>query len=242
RGLAALASGEAEALAASTRAVPDRASTPPRPGDVIEYTVTGLNLTPGSAWQAAELKDAIDARLSFDAKSVEIASNYATHSDRYDLGTAAFYSGFDWDALGWADVEPSDFSYVAPTLTKGIGTVYGGQSTSVRFRATVGENEGLGDRPEGGRLPEITNEPGGSGGYGKDEDDLAPGEDPVPPEALVPDADIVVVGTGDKDPDTGKFPPDEPTPVLPKDPAAADIQTTVKVELKEHTEEHDGDR
>ncbi|MCI9494245.1 MAG: DUF11 domain-containing protein [Adlercreutzia mucosicola] len=242
RGLAALASGEAEALAASTRAVPDRASTPPRPGDVIEYTVTGLNLTPGSAWQAAELKDAIDARLSFDAKSVEIASNYATHSDRYDLGTAAFYSGFNWDGLGWTDVEPSDFSYVAPTLTKGIGTVYGGQSTSVRFRAKVMENEGLGDRPEGGKLPEITNEPGGSGGYGKDEDDLAPGEDPVPPEALVPDADIVVVGAGDKDPETGKFPPDDPTPVLPKDPPAADIQTTVKVELKEHTEEHDGDR
>ena len=163
RGLAALAAGESEAFAASTRTAPDRASTPPRPGDVIEYTVTGLNLTPGSAWQAAELKDAIDARLAFDAQSVEIASNYATHSDKYDLGTAAFYNGFNWDGLGWADVKPSDFSYVAPTLTKGIGTVYGGQSTSVRFRATVGENEGLGDRPEDGKLPEITNEPGGLG-------------------------------------------------------------------------------
>uniref|UniRef100_UPI0026765EBD hypothetical protein n=1 Tax=uncultured Adlercreutzia sp. TaxID=875803 RepID=UPI0026765EBD len=204
RGLAAIAAGEGDAGLAPLADASDRASTPPRPGDVIEYTVTGLNLTPGSAWQAAELKDAIDARLSFDADSVEIASNYATHSDKYDLGTASFYEGFDWDGLAWADVEPSDFSYVAPTLTKGVGTVYGGQSTSVRFRATVGEDQGLGDRPgEDGKLPEITNEPAGSGGYGKDEDDLAPGEEAVPPEKLQPDVDIVVVGEGDKDPETG---------------------------------------
>ncbi len=240
RGLAAVAGGDAAAFA--SRAAADRASTPPRPGDVLEYTVTGLNLTPGSAWQAAELKDMIDAKLSFDAESVEIAPNYATHSDAYDLGTAAFYRDFDWDDLDWSDVNRDDFSYVAPTLTKGIGTVYGGQSTSVRFQATVGENEGLGDRPEDGKLPEISNEPSGTGGFGKDEGDLAPGEKPQPPNPLDPAADIEIVGDGDRDPDTGKFPDPEPTPVLPKDPAAADIQTTVKVELKEHREEHDGDR
>ncbi|WP_302964072.1 hypothetical protein [uncultured Adlercreutzia sp.] len=220
-----------------------RADAPPRPGDVIEYTVTGLNLTPGSAWQGAELVDAIDARLAFDADSVEIARNYATHSDKYDLGTPAFYSGFDWDGLDWTDVKQGDYAFSASTLTKGIGTVYGGQSTSVRFRATVGEDQGLGDRPgEDGKLPEIGNEPAGSGGYGKDEADLAPGEEAVPPEKLVPDVDIVVVGEGDKDPETGKFPDPEPTPVLPKDPTAADIVTTVKVEQKEKGEDHGDDR
>ena len=141
-------------------------------------SVTGLNLTPGSAWQAAELKDAIDQKLSFNSRSVEIAPNYATHSDRYNLGTAAFYRGFDWDGLGWSEVSPTatganGFTYVAPTLTKGIGTVYGGQSTSVRFQATVGEDQGLGDRPgEDGKLPELTNEPEGAGSFGKPEGEL----------------------------------------------------------------------
>ncbi|WP_302964075.1 hypothetical protein [uncultured Adlercreutzia sp.] len=243
RGAAALAAGEGEAFASAARSSAGRSHTPPRPGDVIEYTVTGLNLTPGSAWQGAELADAIDSKLAFDADSVEIAANYATRTDKStSLGSDAFYEGFDWDGLAWSDVKQGDFSYVAPTLTKGVGTVYGGQSTSVRFCATVSEDEGLGDRPEDGKLPEITNEPAGSGGYGKDEADLAPGEEAVPPTKLVPDVDIVVVGEGDKDPETGKFPPDEPTPVLPKDPAAADIVTTVTVEQKEKGDDHGDDR
>ncbi|WP_302964078.1 hypothetical protein [uncultured Adlercreutzia sp.] len=242
RGLAALAAGEGEAFAASARTASDRSATPPRPGDVIEYTVTGLNLTPGSAWQAAELADAIDSKLAFDAESVEIAANYPTHSDKYDLGTAAFYEGFDWDGLAWSDVAKGDYTFSAPTLTKGVGTVYGGQSTSVRFRAAVAEDQDLGKRPEDGKLPEIGNEPAGSGGYGKDEEDLKPGEEAVPPTDLVPGVDIVVVGDGDPDPATGEFPDPEPTPVLPKDPAAGSISTTVKVEQKEHREEHGDDR
>ncbi len=247
RGLEAVASGNAASFAA-TRAAADRADTPPRPGDVLEYTVTGLNLTPGSAWQAAELKDAIDQKLSFDSQSVEIAPNYATHSDRYNLGTAAFYQNFDWDGLGWSEVSPTatgadGFSYVAPTLTKGIGTVYGGQSTSVRFRATVGEDQGLGDRPgEDGKLPELTNEPEGAGSFGKPEGDLKPGETPTDPKPLDPVADIEIIGDGDPDPETGAFPKPEPTPVLPKDPAAGHIVTTVKVESKEKGEDHDDDR
>ncbi|MCR2027345.1 hypothetical protein [Adlercreutzia muris] len=253
RGLAAVASGDAAAFAA--RATDGRASTPPRPGDVLEYTVTGLNLTPGSAWQAAELKDMIDAKLSFDAKSVEIAPNYATRTDKStSLGTAAFYDGFDWDdpSLGWKAVDRGgadgyEFDDGTSTLTKGIGSVYGGQSTSVRFQATVGENEGLGDRPEDGKLPEIVNKPAGGGEFGKPEGDVKPGETPdVKP--LEPE-DIVIVGDdAEPDPDNPDNPQPAnpgtvgPTPVLPKDPPAADIQTTVKVELKEHTEEHDGDR
>ena len=253
RGLAAVASGDAAAFAA--RATDGRASTPPRPGDVLEYTVTGLNLTPGSAWQAAELKDMIDAKLSFDAKSVEIAPNYATRTDKStSLGTAAFYDGFDWDdpSLGWKAVDRGgadgyEFDDGTSTLTKGIGSVYGGQSTSVRFQATVGENEGLGDRPEDGKLPEIVNKPAGGGEFGKPEGDVKPGETPdVKP--LEPE-DIVIVGDdAEPDPDNPDNPQPAnpgtvgPTPVLPKDPPAADIQTTVKVELKEHKEEHDGDR
>ncbi len=77
------------------RAVADRTHTPPRPGDVLEYTVTGLNLTPGSAWQAAELKDAIDKKLTFNENEVQLAPNYATHSDQTQLGSDAFYAGFN---------------------------------------------------------------------------------------------------------------------------------------------------
>lgn len=239
--VAAMVAGEEPAIAAqaAVRAVSGRANTPPRPGDVLEYTVTGLNLTPGSAWQAAELKDMIDQKLTFDAKSVEIAPNYATHSDQYGLSTPAFYQDFDWDGLSWASVDGKDFSWSAPTLTKGIGTVYGGQSTSVRFQATVGEDQGLGDRPEDGKTPEIANEPSGGGSFGKPENQ--PG-DTTTPTPLDPNSDIEVIGNGEPDPETGELPGPEPTPVLPKDPAPADIVTTVKVELKEHREEHDADR
>ena len=244
------ASGRAGlASPAAVRAAADRTALPPRPGDVIEYTVTGLNLTPGSAWQGAELVDAIDARLTFDAASVEVAPNYATRTDKSTaLGTAAFYDGFDWDGLDWDEVAKGDYAFSASTLSKKIGTVYGGQSTSVRFNATVPENENLGDRPSGDALPEIKNEPGGTGGYGKPEDGLDPGETAEPATPLPPE-NIVVVGDDAKpdpaDPDNPQ--PAEPgtvgpTPVLPKDPAAADIETTVKVEHKESFEEHDDDR
>ncbi len=246
-GLAPVARLMVRALGAADSALPaplasvGRAHTPPRPGDVIEYTVTGLNLTPGSAWQAAELTDAIDERLEFDNDSVQICPNYPTRTDKStDLGSAAFYEGFDWDALTWSDVDPAHFTYQRPTLTKGVGTVYGGQSTSVRFRATVGIDKGLGDRPgDDGRLPEISNLPGGGGGYGKDEADLDPGEEAVPVVPL-PEENVVVVGGGDPEPGKPSVP--EPTPVLPKDPVAADILTTVEVGHVEHREEHDDDR
>ncbi len=234
----------------AARAAVDRASMPPRPGDLMEYTVTGLNLTQGSAWQAAELRDAIDQRLTFDAESVETAANYETPDSDPLLGTPAFYQGFEWDKLDWAPVDRGTgddeyrFDDASATLSKLIGTVYGGQSTSVRFQARVGENQGLGERPgDDGKLPELKNEPEGSGGFGKDEKDLAPGEKPVPPETLDPDVDIVVVGDDDPDPSTPNVPSSpKPTPVLPKDPAAADIVTTVTVEQTGHREEHDDDR
>ena len=223
-----------------------RAATPPRPGDVIEYTVTGLNLTEGSAWQAAELKDVIDAKMQFDPESVELAANYPTHDRDTSLPTDAFYKGYDWDALDWKDVPAVDYTFAAQTLSKQIGSVYGGQSTSVRFLASV--PEGTGARPSDGKLPTIDNEPTGSGGYGKDVSDLAPGEEITPPAQLTvgtdPDVDDIVIMPGTSnvggDPDSSGFP--TPTPIIPKDPAAADIQTNVTVEIIGQIEEHTPDR
>ena len=241
------ASDAAGVTALAARSAADRTLMPPRPGDVIEYTVTGLNLTPGSAWQGAELVDAIDARLTFADGSVQVAPNYATRTDKSTaLGTSAFYDGFDWDGLDWKKVAKGDYTFSASTLKKEIGTVYGGQSTSVRFNATV--PDGLGERPEDGDLPEIKNEPGGTGGYGKPEDGLDPGETAEPATPLPPD-NIVIVGDDAKpdpnDPDNPQ-PADPgtvgPTPVLPKDPAAADIVTTVKVETKDTEVKHEDDR
>ena len=227
----------------AVRATTDRTHTPPRPGDELEYTVTGLNLTNGSAWQAAELKDAIDQKLTLDAESVEIAPNYATRTDKSTaLGSDAFYEGFNWAGLDWTKVPAGggddgyEFDDATATLSKMIGSVYGGQSTSVRFRATVADD--LGKRPgEDGKLPEITNKPAGDGSYGKPEND--PG-DTTKPTPLDPDKDIDIIGGIDPKPGEPSAP--EPIPVLPKDPAAPDITTTVEVEQKAHTEEHDDDR
>ena len=227
----------------AVRATTDRTHTPPRPGDELEYTVTGLNLTNGSAWQAAELKDAIDQKLTLDAESVEIAPNYATRTDKSTaLGSDAFYEGFNWAGLEWAKVPAGggddgyEFDDATATLSKMIGSVYGGQSTSVRFKAKVADD--LGKRPgEGDKLPEIVNKPAGDGSYGKPEND--PG-DTTPPKPLDPSKDIDVIGGIDPKPGEPSAP--EPIPVLPKDPAAPDITTTVEVEQKAHTEEHDDDR
>ena len=227
----------------AVRATTDRTHTPPRPGDELEYTVTGLNLTNGSAWQAAELKDAIDQKLTLDAESVEIAPNYATRTDKSTaLGSDAFYEGFNWAGLEWAKVPAGggddgyEFDDATATLSKMIGSVYGGQSTSVRFKAKVADD--LGKRPgEDGKLPEITNKPAGDGSYGKPEND--PG-DTTKPTPLDPDKDIDIIGGIDPKPGEPSAP--EPIPVLPKDPAAPDITTTVEVEQKAHTEEHDDDR
>ena len=227
----------------AVRATTDRTHTPPRPGDELEYTVTGLNLTNGSAWQAAELKDAIDQKLTLDAESVEIAPNYATRTDKSTaLGSDAFYEGFNWAGLDWTKVPAGggddgyEFDDATATLSKMIGSVYGGQSTSVRFKAKVADD--LGKRPgEDGRLPEITNKPAGDGSYGKPEND--PG-DTTKPTPLDPDKDIDIIGGIDPKPGEPSAP--EPIPVLPKDPAAPDITTTVEVEQKAHTEEHDDDR
>ena len=228
--------------AAAVRATADRASMPPRPGDVMEYTVTGLNLTDGSSWQAAELKDAIGQNLVFDPESVELAANYPTHSNQYSLGTSAFYQGFNWDGLDWVDVAGKDYTFSAQTLSKLIGNVYGGQSTSVRFQATVAD--GTGDRPESGKTPTIDTTPSGEGGFGKPE--TQPGEEVTNPQPLTPGEDIVFVGDGGTDPDDPTDPidpgKDGKTEVLPKDPAAGDIETDVKVDLIGTETTHEPDR
>ncbi|MCI8424750.1 MAG: hypothetical protein HFJ72_03705 [Adlercreutzia sp.] len=226
----------------AAQATSDRASLPPRPGDVMEYTVTGLNLTDGSSWQAAELKDAIGQNLVFDPSSVELAANYPTHSRQYSLGTTEFYRDFDWASLPWSDVKSSDYTFSAQTLSKLIGNVYGGQSTSVRFQATVAE--GTGDRPENGKVPTIETVPEGGGGFGKPE--TQPGEEVTNPQPLKPGEDIVFVGDGGTNPDNPTDPVDpdkgSKTEVLPKDPTAADISTEVKTELIGTEVTHEPDR
>lgn len=218
-----------------------RALTPPRPGDTIEYTVSGLNLTPGSSWQAAELKDVIDDKLIFDATSVELASNYPTPEGDTSLSSNAFYQDFDWESLDWSDLKSGEYTFNAQTLSKVVGSVFGGQSTSVRFRATV--PDGLGTRPSDGELPTITNTPSGSGGFGKEVDNLNPGEEINPPEDLVVGTDIVVVPNNDATPPAPGMPViPEPTPILPKDPNAADIVTKVTTEIIGKTEQHTDDR
>ena len=218
-----------EARALTARVSSSRADTPPRPGDVMEYTVTGLNLTPGSSWQAATLLDTIDAKLELDADSVELSRNYESPDADPSLSTPAFYRGFDWDGLSWSSLPEGEYGWDKATLSKMVGSVYGGQSTSVRFQATVAD--GTGERPAPGDDPiEIENKPGGEGGYGKEETDLKPGEAPTDPTPLDPKTDIEVV----TDP--------APTPVLPKDPTGPDIKTTVTIDHKQHVEEHDDDR
>ena len=147
------------------------------------------------------------------------------------------FRSLDWTKVpaGGGD-DGYEFDDATATLSKMIGSVYGGQSTSVRFRATVADD--LGKRPgEDGKLPEITNKPAGDGSYGKPENDPGDTTDPKP---LDPAKDIEIIGG--IDPKPGELSAPEPIPVLPKNPAAPDITTTVEVEQKAHTEEHDDDR
>ena len=206
---------------------------PAAPGDEIEYLVTGLNTTPGSSWQAAHLLDTMDSRLTLKEDSVKLASNYSTpnlsgnESHDYMLGTEAFYNGFDWSSLTYTDLAKGqyDFDKNANKVSKGVGSVYGGQSTTLRFVATL--QSGTADRPQNPSDPEdIKNEPEGTGGYGKEEIDLKPGEDMPDTTPLTPGKDIVVVGEPSA-PDEPVNPDnpggDEPNPipslpVIPKDP------------------------
>lgn len=58
------------------------------------------------------MKDAIDSRLDFDVDSVELARNYQTRTDKStDLGTRAFYEGFDWDGLNWNEVKRDEYTF-----------------------------------------------------------------------------------------------------------------------------------
>ena len=207
---------------------------PAAPGDEIEYLVTGLNTTPGSSWQAAHLLDTMDSRLTLKEDSVKLASNYSTpnlsgnESHDYTLGTEAFYNGFDWSSLTYTDLAKGqyDFDKNANKVSKGVGSVYGGQSTTLRFVATL--QSGTADRPQNPSDPEdIKNEPEGTGGYGKAEIDLKPGEDLPDTTPLTPGKDIVVVGepsAPDKPTDPGDNPggdepnPVPPLPIIPKDP------------------------
>lgn len=265
----ALKAREPEAAAASA----NRADTPPRPGDTIEYTVSGLNITPGSAWKAGELIDTMREHLKFNDNSVELAANYPTHSDKTYLGTAAFYQGFDWDSLDWKDVAPKSdaqqdgYVFANDAVTKGIGVVYGGQSTSVRFTAQV--QPGSANRPgEDEGLKTLKPQHDASGSFGKSGDEFQPGDDPATPLTPLTNADIQVIDDngyaqvpsdpsdptsplkweplpGNPDPDStpqGDPAPSGETPIIPADPKDGSLVTTVKVENTEKIEQHEDDR
>ena len=203
---------------------------PARPGDEIEYLVSGLNLTEGSAWQAATLLDTIDSRLELDRDSVRLASNYETPDRDTTLGTTAFYQGFDWDALDWTSLPQGQYTENGQQVSKMVGSVYGGQSTTLRFTATL--KPGTAGRPTSPDDPaDIKNEPDGDGGYGTPEDSIVPGQKPEVDPTPLPGENIVVVGDDPKtedpdpdgDPDDDKKQPDDPgtvtpLPIIPKDP------------------------
>lgn len=203
---------------------------PARPGDEIEYLVSGLNLTEGSAWQAATLLDTLDSRLELDRDSVRLASNYATPDRDTTLGTPAFYKDFDWNTLTWENLPVGQYIENGQQVSKMVGSVYGGQSTTLRFTATL--KAGTAGRPASPDDPaDIKNEPGGEGGYGTPEDSIVPGQEPDVDPTPLPEGNIVVVGDDPKtddpdpdgDPDDDKKQPDDPgtvtpLPIIPKDP------------------------
>lgn len=203
---------------------------PARPGDEIEYLVSGLNLTEGSAWQAATLLDTLDSRLELDRDSVRLASNYVTPDRDTTLGTPAFYKDFDWNTLTWENLPVGQYIENGQQVSKMVGSVYGGQSTTLRFTATL--KAGTAGRPASPDDPaDIKNEPGGEGGYGTPEDSIVPGQEPDVDPTPLPEGNIVVVGDDPKtddpdpdgDPDDDKKQPDDPgtvtpLPIIPKDP------------------------
>lgn len=213
---------------------------PARPGDEIEYLVSGLNLVKGSAWQTAQLFDVMDPRLELVDGSVSITDNYATPDVSTRLGTEEFYAaaaaaGFDWDAFDWEGLAAEEgtgdgqytFDEANARVDGSVGTVYGGQSVTMRFKATL--KSGTADRPKDeGDPKDIEPGPGGGGTYGVKEDP-APGETPADPTPLDPDDpnDIVVIGEKTTaDPDNPEDPSDPNNPDNPAyDPNPTDPGT-----------------
>ncbi len=224
---------------------------PARPGDEIEYLVTGMNLKAGSAWQTATLLDVMDPRLELVEGSVSVTDNYATPDVSTRLGTDEFYAaaakaGFSWDGFAWGDLamERGDdegqytFDEDLGKVTGSVGTVYGGQSVTMRFTARLAS--GTADRPKDeGDPKDIEPGPGGGGTWGVKENP-DPGETPKAPTPLDPAKpdDILVVGddpeadpdntddpTDPNNPDNPAYDPNPkdpgtipPLPIIPKDP------------------------
>lgn len=224
---------------------------PARPGDEIEYLVTGMNLKAGSAWQTATLLDVMDSRLELVEGSVSVTDNYATPDVSTRLGTDEFYAaaaraGFSWDGFAWGGLtmEQGDkegqytFDEGLGKVTGSVGTVYGGQSVTMRFTARLAS--GTADRPKDeGDPKDIEPGPGGGGTWGVKENP-DPGETPKAPTPLDPAKpdDILVVGddpeadpdntddpTDPNNPDNPAYDPNPkdpgtipPLPIIPKDP------------------------
>lgn len=239
------------------------ADAPLCPGDTVEYILTGLNKTAGSVWKNASLTDGLDPRLVIDPSSVRMTMNYSSPApaegvslaDHYAQLSPAFYKGFDWDSatLGWSGLTQGSatadgqFGLSATTLSKMVGDIYGSQSRSVAFRATV--PTGLVSRPtdtDPGPA-DVVDDPAGEGDWGNPTSQPGAPDTytPLPPENI----EIVDVHTPTSDPDGpgGTTPGTDPTdptkpvpgtslPIVPKDPVTdpdpddPDAKTDITVE------------
>lgn len=179
---------------------------PAAPGDVIEYTVIGSNLTDGSAWQDVELGSVVSKYLTVNEDSFTSSKNFST-PDNLDGLTADMLDGLDWRAM---DQHTSSKDNVSGATSVGgaLGSIYGGQSSAIRFTATVSSNIVDRDAIEGDNPPSLPNDPTAQGSYGvKETEDLVPGEDAGSP---IPVTDTKLIGI-----------PDTATPeakVIPRNP------------------------
>ena len=201
-----------------------RPGLPAAPGDVLEYTIVGSNLTQGSAWQEVVLGDTISDNLTLVPNSVKVAKNFTSPEDLSNL-TAADFSEVEFSDLAASNYRTTRDSI---TLNKGvIGSIYGGQSSAFKFQVTV--NDSLTDRDSmtGDNPPTIPNEPTVDGSYGVTEtEDLVPGQDSGDPKKLEgDDATKVYPIEADEIPEAVVIPKDPklPTPKPgPDDPANPD--------------------
>lgn len=191
---------------------------PAAPGDEIEYTVVGSNFTDGSSWQNVQLGDILSDNVTLVKDSVQVAKNFTTPED-LEAMTAKDLADLPFAKDGTAKISTTADGKV--TVQTGVNSIYGGQSSAMKFTATV--NAGLTDRSSvtGDNPPTIPNEPTFEGTYGvKETKDLVPGEE-AGSGTPQPVTDTAVYGIEDTaEPDAG---------VIPRDPSVGGKDSEIYV-------------
>ena len=193
---------------------------PAAPGDVLEYTVIGSNLTEGSSWQNVVLGDEFSKDLELVPDSVKLAKNFTTPDSLETLNAE------DFSDVAFSDLASNKYKTTKDSITLNsdvVNSIYGGQSSAFKFQVKVKDN--LTDRKTmtGDNPPTIPNTPTVEGNYGITETDkLVPGEiqgeipkklegenatkvypieaDEIPEAAVIP-KDPILPGTDPTDPD-----------------------------------------